>query len=288
MKKLGLFALLISVASTSFAATKAPLTLKVYNADGNSFHVNSTLVYGEKEAVVIDAGFTKADAMHIAANVFDSGKKLTTIFVSQADPDYYFGASTLKTIFPQAKVITTPAVRAAIKKKMVAKLAYWGPKMKENAPKSLLLPDVYAQDTLLVDGHEIQIKESTGLLAHRPYLWIPAVKAVLGNVGIYGDLHVWTADVQQTNTWQQWLKQLNGMAALQPEIVVPGHMAQGTALDASAITYTQQYLTAFSNAKKLSKNSEELANKMRVAYPDAQLPIALAIGSKVHMGEMKW
>jgi len=288
MKKLSLFALLISIASASFAATKAPLTLQVYNADGNSFHVNSTLVYGDEEAVVIDAGFTKADAMHIAANVFDSGKKLTTIFVSQADPDYYFGASTLKAIFPEAKVITTPAVRAAIKKKMAAKLAYWGPKMKNNAPNSLLLPDVYTNDSLLVDGYEIQIKDTTGPLAHRPYLWIPAVKAIVGNVGVFGELHVWTADVQQDKTWALWLKQLNDMAALNPDTVVPGHMAQGTVLNKQTILYTQQYLTAFSNGKKLSKNSEELANKMRAAYPDAQLPIALTIGSKVHMGEMKW
>ena len=31
-----------------------PLTLKVYNADAHSFNANSTLVMGDKEAVVID------------------------------------------------------------------------------------------------------------------------------------------------------------------------------------------------------------------------------------------
>jgi glyoxylase-like metal-dependent hydrolase (beta-lactamase superfamily II) len=72
------------LATSLYAADKSPLTLKVYNADSNSFHVNSTLVYGETEAVVIDAGFTKADALKIAANIFDSGKKLTTIFISRS------------------------------------------------------------------------------------------------------------------------------------------------------------------------------------------------------------
>ncbi len=49
----------------SFTAAQAaqPLTVKIYNADGNSFNVNSTLIYGEKEAMVIDAGFTRADAL---------------------------------------------------------------------------------------------------------------------------------------------------------------------------------------------------------------------------------
>ena len=47
------------------ALAAQPLTLDIYNADGNSFHVNSTLVYGETEAMVIDTGFTKADALRI-------------------------------------------------------------------------------------------------------------------------------------------------------------------------------------------------------------------------------
>ena len=99
----------LAITFTSAQAAQ-PLTVKVYNADGNSFNVNSTLVVGEKEAMVIDAGFTRADALRIAANVLDSGKQLTTIYVSQADPDYYFGVETLKEFFPQADVVTTPAV----------------------------------------------------------------------------------------------------------------------------------------------------------------------------------
>ncbi len=95
-----------------------PLTLEVYNADGNSFHVNSTLVYGDTEAMVVDTGFTKADALRIAAKVLDSGKTLKTIFISQADPDYYFGAEVLKQLFPQAEVVATPAVRAKIAEKL--------------------------------------------------------------------------------------------------------------------------------------------------------------------------
>ncbi len=55
--------------------------------------------------MVIDAGFNRADALRIAANVFDSGKQLEIIYVSQADPDYYFGVETLKELFPQAEVV---------------------------------------------------------------------------------------------------------------------------------------------------------------------------------------
>lgn len=79
MKKFTLIAASVLMASPVLAANHSPLTLEVYNADGNSFHVNSTLVYGETDAMVIDTGFTKADAMRIAAKVLDSGKTLKTI-----------------------------------------------------------------------------------------------------------------------------------------------------------------------------------------------------------------
>ena len=72
------------------------------------------LVSGKTEAIVIDSGFTRADALRVAANVLDSGKTLKTIFISNADPDFYFGAEVLKSHFPQAQVLTTPAVREKI------------------------------------------------------------------------------------------------------------------------------------------------------------------------------
>lgn len=37
----------IITAATATAAENTPLTFKIYNADENNFHVNSTLVIGE-------------------------------------------------------------------------------------------------------------------------------------------------------------------------------------------------------------------------------------------------
>eukprot|EP01031_Cornospumella_fuschlensis_P016309 gene16309-19924_t len=98
------------VAAAQAQSPAAPLAVKVYNADAGSFHVNAVVVSGKTEAVVIDSGFTRADALRIAANVLDSGKTLKTIFISNADPDFYFGAEVLKGLFPQAQLLTSPAV----------------------------------------------------------------------------------------------------------------------------------------------------------------------------------
>jgi glyoxylase-like metal-dependent hydrolase (beta-lactamase superfamily II) len=276
------------VAAESASAQSAPLTIKVYNADGNSFHVNAVVVSGKSEAVVIDAGFTRADALRVAANVLDSGKTLKTIFISNADPDFYFGAEVLKSLFPQAQVLTTPAVRAKIEAKLAGKVAFWGPKMGANAPVKPIVPEAIGGNTLTVDGQSIEVRGTTGELAHRPYMWIPSIKAITGNIGVFGNLHVWTADTQKPSERQAWLAQLDEMQSLQPTTVVPGHMAAGTALDDSAIRYTREYLQRFEAELARAQNAAELIGTMRKAYPQAGLGIALDIGAKVNKGEMKW
>lgn len=276
------------VVSFSNAQAAQALQVKIYNADGKSFHVNSTLVYGEKEAMVIDAGFTRADALRIAANVLDSGRQLKTIFVSQADPDYYFGVETLKEIFPQAEVVATPAVLEKMSAKMAGKLAFWGPKMGANAPRVPVLPKPLQGNKLTVDGESIELRGLQGTLAHRPYAWIPSLKAIVGTIGVFGNLHVWTADTQTSAERTAWIAQLDEMAALKPELVVPGHMQAGTSMDAGAIAYTKTYLQTFEKNAAAAKNSPELIDSMKKAYPEAGLGMALDIGAKVIKNEMKW
>jgi glyoxylase-like metal-dependent hydrolase (beta-lactamase superfamily II) len=270
------------------AQAPAPLALKVYNADGNSFHVNAVVVSGKTEAVVIDGGFTRADALRIAANALDSGKTVKAILVSNADPDFYFGAETLKAVFPQAQVLATPAVREKIQAKLEGKMAFWAPKMGANAPKQPVVPDELKGTRVTVDGEAIEVRGTTGELAHRPYVWIPSLKAIVGNIAVFGNLHVWTADTQKASERQAWLSQLDEMQALKPAVVVPGHMAAGTALDDSAIRYTRQYLQRFEAEAPKAKSGAELIEAMKQAYPQAGLPIALDIGAKVAKGEMKW
>ncbi|MGJ8646337.1 MAG: MBL fold metallo-hydrolase [Marinomonas colpomeniae] len=288
MKKLITFAASALIAHSTFAADTKPLILDVYNAPLSSFGVTSTVVYGETEAMVIDAGFTKADALRIAAKVLDSKRELKTIFISQADPDYYFGAETLHDIFPKADIITTPAVKKVIEKKMAGKLAFWGPQMGANAPLNPIVPAAYTKSTLLLDGQTIEIRGTEGILAHRPYLWVPSSKAILGNVAIFGNMHLWMADAQSDESQAAWQAQLKEMLALKPTTVVSGHMTQGTELTANNINFSLNYITAFQKAKKDSKDSTAFIKTMTAEYPNVQGTLNLSIAAKVHKGEMKW
>ncbi len=277
------------VASTGVSAqTSAPLTVKVYNADSQSFHVNAVVVSGKTEAVVIDSGFTRADALRVAAHVLDSGKQLKTIFISNADPDFYFGAEVLKGLFPEAQVLTTPAVRAKIQAKMAGKVAFWAPKMGANAPQQPIVPELLQGTRLMVDGEALEVRGTTGALAHRPYVWIPSIQTIAGNIAIFGNLHVWTADTQKPSERKAWLAQLDEIEALQPATVVPGHMAAGTALDMGAVRYTRDYLLRFDAEAAQAQSGADLIERMKKAYPQAGLGLALEIGAKVNKGEMPW
>ena len=239
--------------------------------------------------MVIDAGFTRADALRIAANVLDSGKLLTTIYVSQADPDYYFGVEALKEVFPQADVVTTPAVLEKLTAKMAGKVAFWGPQMGANAPRKPVAPRALVGNALTLEGQTIEIRGTQGVLAHRPYAWIPSIKAIVGNIGVFGGMHVWTADTQSVAERAAWVAQLDEMAALKPELVVPGHMKSGTKVDASTIAFTKDYLQTFEKHLTAGKDGAAVIEAMKKSYQQMTDGVgSLEMGAKVNKGEMKW
>ncbi|MDX5379604.1 MAG: MBL fold metallo-hydrolase, partial [Halomonas sp.] len=149
----------------------APLSLQVYNADAGSFHVNAVLVSGENDAVLLDTGFTRADALRIAAMVLDSGKDLKTIYISQADPDYYFGIDTLKQFFPDAEVVATEPTVEKIEATLPTKLQVWGPRMGANAPQQVPLPEVLPGNTIMLEDQVLEIRGLDDSLPHRSYVW---------------------------------------------------------------------------------------------------------------------
>ncbi len=111
----------------------------------------------------------------------------------------------------------------------------------------------------------------------------------MGNIGVFGNMHVWTADTQTAAERAAWVAQLDEMAALKPELVIPGHMKAGTKVDASTIAFTKDYLQAFEKNLAANKTSATLIPAMKQAYPAlTDGALSLDIGAKVNTGEMKW
>ena len=275
---------------TTTARAASPLQWKHFPAGDKGFFRAPVLLSGAKEAILIDGGFSLPDGRAVAEAIKASGKTLTTIYVSQSDPDYYFSLGPIKTAFPAAKVLAAPETIAAIRANAQKKIDIWAPQLKENGPQKLadiVFPEAFDGPSLSLEGNVIEIVKARDL-ENRRYLWVPALNAVFGGVLIFSGLHVWTADTPTPAARAAWVKNLEAIAARQPAVVVPGHLAANGALDISAVNYTREYLLAFEEEVTKAVNSDALIAAMNRRYPGAGLAPALQIGAKVAKGEMKW
>jgi len=278
-----------ALAATVGSAGAAPLTLDVFNpGEAAIFPVASVLVSGAKDAVLIDAQFSRGEALKLVEKIRASGKRLTTVYVSHSDPDFYFGLDVIHAAFPDAKIVATPQTIAGIEKKKDAKVAYWSPILKDNAPKSIIVPKPLQGDTIKLEGETLKIEGLKGATPDRSYVWIPSIKAIAGGVVVFNGLHVWTADTQGAESRKNWLATLDHISSLKPATVVPGHFKLGAPLTPDSVAFTRDYLVRFEAETAKAANSAALIARMKELYPDAGLNGALETGAKVAKGEMKW
>lgn len=261
-----------------------------FPAGEHGFFRAPVLLWGATEAVLVDGGFTLPDGRALADAIGATGRTLTTIYVSQSDPDYYFSLAPIKAAFPDARVLAAPETIAAIEANVSKKLATWGPQLGDNGPKTLddvVMPTPFADTALTVDGARVEIVAADGL-ANRRYLWVPSLSAIVGGVLVFSGVHVWTADTNSPAGRAAWIAQLDAMLARDPAVVVPGHMTPDAPTGAAALAYTRDYLRAFEEELATAADSAALIAAMTARYPDAGMGVALQVGAKVATGEMAW
>jgi glyoxylase-like metal-dependent hydrolase (beta-lactamase superfamily II) len=246
----------------------------------------ATLVTGETDALLVDAGFTRADGHRVAAAVLDSGKRLRTVFVSHGDPDFYFGAEVLADAFPEARFVATPLVIEHIAHSFEGKLKAWAA-LGANLPTRLVELTPLDGD-LTLEGHTFELRGGVAEMPDRHYLWQPEHRAVLGGVLLFQREHVWVADTIRPEQRAAWVALLDELAALEPELVVPGHRLPDSAADASAITGTRDYLLAFEAELATAADGAALTDALVRRFPGHGMLVAAQLGAKVVKGEMTW
>lgn len=272
------------VAASAVNATELKVTH--YNpAEKGIFPVSSSLISGEKEAILVDAQFGVADGKALVELVRASGKTLTTIYISGGDPDFYFGLEPIVAAFPQAKVIASSAVVAHIQQTKDAKLSYWGPILAAQAPGKIIVPAVSDQTTLMLEGHRIEVRE---INSHQAYLWLPSIKTALGGVLVSSGIHLWTADSQSPAERAEWMVALNRLVALKPALVIPGHYLAEMPAGDQAVLFSRNYLQHYEKLLANKPNSALLIQNLKQHYPTLPVDDGLVISAKVNTGEMKW
>src|SRR5215831_19696653 len=70
----------------------------------------STLIYGMRDAILVDAFLTAKQATALADRVAALGRNLTDIYITHGHGDHWFGVGTLLERFPNARAVATPNV----------------------------------------------------------------------------------------------------------------------------------------------------------------------------------
>lgn len=283
-----LAALGAAAATAASPARAAAPAWRVLQGAPTSFGKTSVLLTGQRDALLVDGMFTQDEGRMAVEAIRASGKRLTTVFVSHGDPDYYFSLDVVREAFPQARFVATATTVAHIRATMAKKLETWGPRMGANAPRSPFLPEVMQGTTLALEDEVLEVVTPEAALPDHGYLWSPGLAGIFGGVMAFSGLHVWTADTPTPASRLAWRRALVAMEARNPRIVVAGHGVAGAPTDATSLRNTREYLEVFEAEFAAAADGAALIAAMKRRYPGLGLEIALDIGAKVAKGEMSW
>jgi glyoxylase-like metal-dependent hydrolase (beta-lactamase superfamily II) len=275
LRALALMAVLAAMAimltpAAGAAEAAPPLMLKVITTSEASLYANMTLVMGKSDAALIDVPFTRSDGHRLVADILDTGKNLKYVFITHDHPDHFMSLEVIADAFPNAQLIAAPAVVADLWRSLPLKIKRWGPMLGANGPRRPVVPVAWDQPSFQIEGQELQVLgPMQGDHVHATAIYVPALRALIAGDLVFQNIYPWLGE-HTPQRRQDWLASLDRLSALRPAIVVAGHQRPGDPQDATALQFTRDYIVAFDAAAAHAKSADELAAKMRSAFPKAQ------------------
>jgi len=95
------------------------------------------LIYGESDAVLVDTFLSVDHTRELAVWIVATGKNLTTIYVTHAHGDHFFGIGMLEERFPQAKAVATADVIDGMRRQISPEFmsTVWNPRFPGQIPE---------------------------------------------------------------------------------------------------------------------------------------------------------
>lgn len=206
-----------------------------------------TLIYGEQDAVLVDTFLYEQHAKELVEWVVASGKNLTTIYITHAHGDHFFGLKHLLDRFPNARAIATRSVVAAIQNQINPEYvqAFWEPRFPRQLPSPLVAPEVFEGDTFYLEGEELKVVE----LGHTDTskstaLYVPSIDLVVSGDCVYNNTHLYLAEWDK-EACNEWLLALDKIESFHPKAVVAGHGVLDPDSSPRHIEETRRYLHDF-------------------------------------------
>src|SRR3989475_8591068 len=121
----------------------------------------STLIYGMRDAVLVDAFMTVKQANALADWVAAKNKNLTTIYITHGHGDHWFGVGTLLERFPNASVVAMPNTIEVMRQNASpeALRTAWGAGFPGQIPEKLVMAERLEGNVINLEGHVLLVVE---------------------------------------------------------------------------------------------------------------------------------
>jgi glyoxylase-like metal-dependent hydrolase (beta-lactamase superfamily II) len=260
------------------------LKFRVFLHSYLGFNSNSTLIYGEKDAILIDASQRLSDTHRMVAEIIPMRRNLTHIYVSHFHPDHHFGLQVLKYAFPKAKIVALPSVVNDIIATSSDKIELWaidrfGP---DDIPRQTTIPEPLGEPRLLLEGKEILVSDNwEGDSVNNSVVWIPSIRVVCATDVAFHDCHLWPIESKVARR-VRWRASIAKLREFEARIVIPGHCDEAKihlmeeVQENRSLSYTDcidwslQYLDNYEEVYNTARTGAEMVEAMNRLYPSVK------------------
>ncbi|MDH6630169.1 glyoxylase-like metal-dependent hydrolase (beta-lactamase superfamily II) [Streptomyces sp. LBL] len=232
--------------------------------------ISSTLIQGERDAVLVDPLMTIAQADALSEWVAARGKRLTAVYITHAHGDHWFGLARILQEFPQARALALPHVvermRAQADPDFVK--SFWNARFPGQIPENLVPAQPMDEPFIELEGHRLEAVP----LGHTDTddttcLHVPSLRLVVAGDAVYNNVHLYLAESAREGR-KEWLAALDRIEALDPRLVVAGHKDPQAPDTAGAIEQTRAYIHDFARLEQEAESVLDLYEAMLKIHPD--------------------
>ena len=240
--------------------------------------ISSTLISGERDAVLVDAPITVEQARVLTNWVTARGKNLTTIYATHGHGDHFFGTSTVLKRFPGARFVARPEVIEMMRQQASPEslATYWNPRFPDQIASQLAIAEELTGDIINLEGQDL-VSVPLGFTdtASTTCLHVPSIGLIVAGDAAYNGVHLHLSESPDQQKRQGWIAALDKMESLKPRAVIAGHKRVGNVDSPKILGETRRYIREFERLAVQTTTARELYDQMLKLYPDWGNPGAL-------------